>query len=368
MAKLSYIVVFISCLVVLSAAWNSGHTTISRKQSTSLMVSAQHFRAATNKEGLNLGVVSTDRYYKNDNSIEHEMTGITNRRGAVVQAAAVLSSSLLILTNQPSRASAAAAVSQRCSPEDPRCGADGVLREKMETKPIPRVTNQITHVVQITYTVGERREEVGFIRFGLYGQDCPGSVKEMLLFLSSGINSMSEEQRRNSIGMQSSPVGLLDGGVVPNVCSSTAVEFGVPSQSKAFAAARGMRTAGPDFVPQPRPPSQKIETFPRPHDTAGLVSIPAGGIGYGGSGTEPDDEAYGSAFLITADAAPAFDSGKSKQRVIGQVIDDASMANLARLASLPTQKGLKGIIPGQTSGPPLLKVSVDNVGVQKVQK
>lgn len=43
------------------------------------------------------------------------------------------------------------------------------------------------------------------------------------------------------------------------------------------------------------------------------------------------------------------------------------MANLARLASLPVEKGLKGFIPGEVSGPPLLKIRVQDVGVQKVK-
>jgi cyclophilin family peptidyl-prolyl cis-trans isomerase len=222
-------------------------------------------------------------------------------------------------------------------------------------------------VAQITYTIGERLEEVGFIRIGLYGNDCPSSVKELLLFLSSGLITMSEEQRQDSIGMQSVPVGLLCGGIVPNIYPGTAVEFGVPSQSKAYAASRGMRNAGPDFVPQPRPATQRGERFPRPHDVAGLVSIPEGGIGNGGSGAESDDDAFGSAFLITADAAPLLDSAKTKHRVVGQVIDDASMTNLARLASLPVQKGLKGVLPGQGYGSPLLKVTIQDVGVQRVK-
>lgn len=174
------------------------------------------------------------------------------------------------MATMPQEAVAAAALQQRCNPDDSRCGADGTLRDIRNSKPIPRVTNEITHVAQITYTVGERREEIGFLRIGLYGKDCPISVKELLLFLSSGLVTMTYEQRRNSIGMQAAPVGLLEGGVVPNICSGTAVEFGVPSQSKAYAAARGMRAAGPDFVPQPRPAKQIDEPFPRPHDVAGL--------------------------------------------------------------------------------------------------
>jgi cyclophilin family peptidyl-prolyl cis-trans isomerase len=212
--------------------------------------------------------------------------------------------------------------------------------------------------------IGERREEAVFIRFGLYGDDCPSSVKQMLQFLTTGLSSMDKETLDNSIGIQTAPVSLIEGGAVPNICSGKAVDFGVPSQSKAYAKSRGLRAAGPNFVPQTPPPSLQIEDeFPRTHSVAGLVSVPAKGIGYAGA-TE-DDEAYSSAFLITADEVPALD--KMGRRVIGQVIDAQSMQFLARLASLPVQRGKNGIIPGQTSGPPLLKVRVRDVGVQKVK-
>ena len=175
---------------------------------------------------------------------------------------------------------------------------------------------------------------------------------------------MNKEAVENSIGIQSAPVSLLEGGSVPTICSGRAVEFGVSSQAKSYAKSRGLRQAGPTFVPQQRPPPLINEPFPRQHNVAGLVSIPTKGIGYGGSGTEPDDEAYGNAFLITADEAPVLD--KLGRRVIGQVIDNESMAFLARLSSLPVQKGI-GMIPGQISGPPLLRVRIRDVGVQKVK-
>jgi hypothetical protein len=36
------------------------------------------------------------------------------------------------------------------------------------------------------------------------------------------------------------------------------------------------------------------------------------------------------------------------------------------LANLPTQRGIRGVIPGQTSGPPLPKVTVRQVQVSTV--
>jgi len=68
---------------------------------------------------------------------------------------------------------------------------------------------------------------------------------------------------------------------------------------------------------------------------------------------------YLKAFQITASAAPSMD--REGRKVIGQVMDETSMAFLARLSKLPTNKGLKGVIPGQDYGPPLLKTSVRDV-------
>jgi hypothetical protein len=274
----------------------------------------------------------------------------------------------------PSNANAAAAeiaVEQRCDAVDPRCGADGVLRETRPSgKPIPKVTNRITHVVQLVIDIGERREEVGFLRFGLYGADCPKTVRTMLEFLTPiGITGAVTEQQKedsffeNSIGIQTSPVTILNGGIVPDICPGTAVEFGVPSQKKAYARSRGLREAGSNFVPQNRPEGVSLESEPsaRKHDVAGLVSVPEKGIGYATGGDV--DGAYASAFLVTADGnnSDLLDA-KLHRRVIGQVIDDESMEFLARLSSLPVQK--KG--SGGKGNPPLLKVTILDVGVQKV--
>ncbi|CAJ1966130.1 unnamed protein product [Cylindrotheca closterium] len=299
------------------------------------------------------------------NEDERIISAPTSRR-EVLQGAvtAALLSTPIALSPGP----AIAAAEQRCDPEDVRCQQDGTLAGEAPTgQPIPKVTNKITHVVQMIIDVGERREEAGFIRFGLYGEDCPQSTKQMLLFLTRGISSMDEETLRNSIGLEYGPVSLTESGSVPTIYSGKAVDFGVSSQAKAYAKSRGVRTAGANFVPQDRPAAIS-EGSTRPHNVAGLISIPYKGIGYGGisSGVSPIDEAYESAFTITADATPAFDG---KRRVIGQVIDDPSMQFLSRLASLPVQKGKgSGLLPGTLAGPPLLKVRVREIGVQKVGK
>lgn len=254
----------------------------------------------------------------------------------------------------------------RCDPTDPKCGPDGkLLDEAPRGQPIPTVTNKITHLAEIVLDIG--REETVVLHFGLYGEDCPASVKQMLYFLTSGIATTSKLQFENGMGIRSSPVALPQYGKLMDIVPGKLIDFGVESQAIAFGRSQGTRKAGDDFVPQPRPDptDTKEDAFVRKHDVAGLISIPSKGIGYGGSGFESDDEAYGSAFQITADAVPSLD--KANRRVIGQVIDDQSMASLARLASLPTKKGIKGVIPGQTSGPPLLKINIREVEAKKVQ-
>jgi hypothetical protein len=253
----------------------------------------------------------------------------------------------------------------RCDASDPRCGPDGKLGDLPEGKPIPVVTNKITHVAELIVDIG--REETGVLHIGLYGDDIPGSVRQMLLFLTSGITTTSTLAFENGMGIKSSPVSLLQGGIVPDIVPGKLIDFGVPSQAAAYSRARGLRSAGDEFVPQPRPSvdETKDDPFVRQHDVGGLITIPSKGIGYGGSGFESEDEAYESAFQIIADAMPALDKG-NRGRVIGQLIDDESMAFLARLASLPTKKGIKGIIPGQSSGPPLLKVTIRDVEAKKV--
>ncbi|KAL9178379.1 hypothetical protein ACHAXT_000026 [Thalassiosira profunda] len=237
---------------------------------------------------------------------------------------------------------------------------------KSTGQPIPKVTNRISYVVQLIIDIGERRDgDAGYLRFGLYGDDCPGSAKQMLRFLTRGIESLDRSALDDRLEVEAMPVSLGDGnGSVQNVCPGKGVDFGVPSQSKAFAKSKGVRSAGPAFVPQGRPvPTLEDEPFPRPHDVAGLVTVPAKGIGYA-SDTADVDEIFSEAFAITAGANPLLDKPKARWRVIGQVIDDESMRFLDRLANLPVQKKL-GV--GE-SGPPLLKVRVRDADVQKVKK
>jgi hypothetical protein len=164
-------------------------------------------------------------------------------------------------------------------------------------------------------------------------------------------------------GITSVPVSMAKGGMLSGISPGQRLDFGVPSQAAAYARSKGMSKAGDDFVPQPRPKEQvSAEAFVRKHDTAGLISIPSSGLGYGGNAFAPEDEAFCDAFQLTASSVPAMD--KEGRRVVGQVLDNESMAFLARLASLPTKKGFKGVVPGLNDGPPLVKTSISQVEVK----
>eukprot|EP00956_Cyclotella_meneghiniana_P000895 scaffold1038_cov81-Cyclotella_meneghiniana.AAC.3 len=231
-----------------------------------------------------------------------------------------------------SDSASAASTFKGCDPSDVICrqkAYDAYVDKFQEVKdtppgqPIPAVTNRITYVGQMIIDIGAQRDnDVGYIRFGLYGDDCPASVKQMLYFLTKGIKSMDTETLENRLEIEYMPVSLGDGnGSVQNVCPGRGVDFGVQSQSKAYAESKGMRAAGPSFVPQKRPtPTLEGEAFPRPHSCAGLISIPSKGIGYSSSSSSSSndlDEIYATAFTITADAAPAFDKNSAeKQRVL----------------------------------------------------
>ena len=249
----------------------------------------------------------------------------------------------------------------RCDPSDPLCGSDGKLRESIPSLPVPDVgSHKITHSVTLTMTVG--RGELATLKLGLYGDEAPQSVKQFLQFCSS--SGIKAETNQNSIGL-SPPVSLSVGGILGQVVPNQRLDFGVPVQSAAFARNRGLSKAGDEFVPQPRPTPITDEASTRLHTEAGLLSVAAKGIGWGGTGFETEDECFESAFQLTSTSIPSMDS-KEKRRVIGQAMDPESMATLTRLASLPTKKGFKGVIPGQTSGPPLLNVRITNVDIQQI--
>ena len=237
----------------------------------------------------------------------------------------------------------------RCDAMDPLCGTDGKLRDSaIVGKAVPvvptvatadneQVPLRFTHIAAIQIEVG--RAEVGVLKLGFYGNQAGGAVQQLVDFLSpTGLTATTVSSSSSNIGVTQPAVSLQTGGVVTGIVPNAIVELGVPSQSNAYARSLGRSKAGDSFVPQPRPPTSAFngDIFVRSHDCAGLVSVPAKGLGYGGTGFESDDECYESAFLITADAVPALDN--NKRRVVGQVLDAESMAFLERLANIPTKR------------------------------
>ena len=263
---------------------------------------------------------------------------------------------------------------ERCDPTDPMCSGSGKLLEQpLVGKSVPQLppTVLVTHVAAIQIEIG--RGEVGVLKLGLYGNELPELVQQLVDFLSENgftTASNSAAAQNSMIGAIQTPVSLATGGALTGIVPATTIELGVPSQAYAYARSRGRAKAGDDFVPQPRPKPLDVNTIPvvRLHDCAGLVSVPALGLGYGGTGFESDDEAFESAVVVTDTDVPALDKStkNSKRIVVGQILDSTSMAFLERLANLPTKRGIRGVIPGQTSGPPLPKVVVRQVQVSKV--
>lgn len=259
----------------------------------------------------------------------------------------------------------------RCDATDPRCGPDGSLLDappsgQLVPEPIndEGITLKVTNIVNIDMSIG--KTEQGTLKIGLYGETCPNSVAQMIEFLSDdiysgGLLSTSKLMLEDGLGVQTTPVSFIKGGNLQTIYPQNRLDFGIASQAFAYARTKRLTKAPDTFVPQPRPNKEGIldEKSARSHNGAGLLSIPKNGLGYGGSGLENEDEAFGSAFEITANNVPSMD--KESRKVVGQLMDEDSMQFLQRLVSLPTNKGLKGVLPGQNAGPPLIKVSVTSI-------
>lgn len=253
----------------------------------------------------------------------------------------------------------------RCDASDPLCGADGRLREEvLRGKPVPPKADnlEITNVVELALTVGVGSNASSqTLKMGLYGNKCPELVKE-LTDLCGKTGMITSENL-----LLGAPVKLGDGrGSMTYIRPDERLEFGVFSQKIAYAKSIRKAKAPDEFVPQPRPSGKRLEAARaeqsgRIHDVAGLISVPKEGIGYGGLFLGgKDDEAYASAFQITASSVPDMD--KEGRKVIGQIFDSDSMDLLARLAGSPTRK----MIPGQNGGTPLSKVVVDDCAIYSV--
>ncbi|KAL7468644.1 hypothetical protein ACHAXS_008877 [Conticribra weissflogii] len=256
---------------------------------------------------------------------------------------------------------------ERCAAGDSMCGPDGKLRDSPLTgKPVPspsvnngETTLEITNVVVLTLQIGSgSNADVQSLKLGLYGKQCPKLTSQFLALCTNGIVTSKDL-------LLGAPVKLgNECGSLTYIRPEQRLEFGIPSQKVAYAKTIRKAKAPDEFVPQSRPGGRVLdeirqEKSARNHDAAGLLSVPKDGIGYGdvgglfSAGTKSDDEAYASAFQITADAVPEMD-GKEGRKVIGQLMDEQSMDVLARLAGSPLRK----MVPGQNGGSPLIKVVV----------
>ena len=245
---------------------------------------------------------------------------------------------------------------ERCDASDPNCGPGGVLREEpLVGKPVPALNDlEITHVIELTLNIGVGSNAyVDTIKMGLYGNNCPELVKEMVDICGRGGLVTSKNL------LLGAPVRLGDGyGALTYIKPDERLEFGIASQKVAYAKSIRRAKAPDEFLPQPRPSGTRLElaraeTSARKHDAAGLISVPKEGLGYGTFLSASDDEAYSNSFQITA--AATSDMDKAGRKVIGQLLDAKSMDALARLAGSPTRK----LLPTQSGGAPLIKVAVD---------
>ena len=237
---------------------------------------------------------------------------------------------------------------ERCDAADPLCGPDGRLREEAPSgRPVPSAKDaglRITDVIELTLTIGTgSNADTQTIKLGLYGNDCPELVKEMKDLCGSGLVTSQNL-------LLGAPVRLgREFGSMTYIRPEERIEFGVFSQKVAYARSIGRARAPDEFVPQGRPDGARLEAVraersSRAHDAAGLLSVPRDGIGYGGPVVVKDDEAYASAFQITAAPLPEMD--REGRKVIGQLVDGSSMDLLARLAGSPPRK----MLPGQNGG------------------
>ena len=252
----------------------------------------------------------------------------------------------------------------RCEATDPRCGPGGQIMDTLPNSPVPDTLGlDITTIVALEFSIGTRSDsEKVVLRLGLYGKQNPESEKQFVQFVTTGLKTTSDLVFENGMGVESAPVSLSRGGTLNQIQPGTRLDIGIPSQAAAYARSKG-KSKIDSFLAQPRPSKPIQEASLRQREVAGLLSIPNKGIGYGGTGLESEDECYASSFQINS--APIND--RDQQRVIGQVMDKESMIALARLAGLPTKKGFKGVIPGQNSGPPLLKVNLSGISVDTLQ-
>ena len=297
---------------------------------------------------------------------------------------------------------------------DVNCGANG-QSSSVETiiPPVPsnyynsnsnsnsNNNNKVTHVVTMEITIGKSdRQSSGILKMGLYGESNKKSdnnnndnkdetlssisiaVQQFLdLCSAKGLITMPlDKMQYDGFEFVTSPVSFVQSLTLNHIQPFQEVQFGLTSQTLTYAKynkynTRSSSTTSIPFLPQPKPSTTTTTTtttadildvtvtVPTTDKTItmmtpGYIQIPKSLQLFG----KNDDEAFATYITITASSSTP--TNNNNKLVIGQLMDESSMQLLTRLASSPTQKGFKGILPGQNSGPPLVPVKVTSISIQ----
>ena len=247
---------------------------------------------------------------------------------------------------------------------DETCGVNGQIVSDLNIAPVPSLgVGTISDAITIEFQLGKtsQQKQSFVMNMGLYDANPEASSVLLNLCSSDGLVTMTPEQMQyDGFEFITSSVSFNRGAaILSKIEPLQQITIGIPSQSAAYAkfVNRNLSRSAIPFQPQPKP--KPFSSSPFYTDT----TLPPGMVILSKQSTSNDDEAFAYYLTITA-SSTKYD--KNSMVVIGQLTDETSMKLLARLASLPTQKGLKGIIPGQNAGPPLVPVRVTSINTQKL--
>ena len=245
---------------------------------------------------------------------------------------------------------------------DETCGVNGQIVADLNIAPVPSIeAGTITDTIAIEFQLGKTSQKQSFVmNVGLYDANPEASSVLLNLCSSDGLVTMTPEQMQyDGFEFITSSVSFNRGAaILSKIEPLQQITIGIPSQSAAYAkfVNRNLSRSAIPFQPQPKPKPFSSSSFYTE------TTLPPGMMILSKQNNSNDDEAFAYYLTITA-SSTKYD--KNSMLVIGQIADESSMKLLARLASLPTQKGLKGIIPGQNAGPPLVPVRVTSITTHK---
>lgn len=251
----------------------------------------------------------------------------------------------------------------RCDARDPSCRTDGRLEggtegSKEDFTP-PKGTREVTDVLSITFSIGSRGNETVQLNIGLFGDEYPEAVEQMLLtFSDRGLVTGPKLALEEGFGVSS--LGLMGSyAMVTYVgAESGTVTVGIPSQKVVYAKEKNMGKAPDDFQPQPRPRAIRGGGgVGRDEGGVGTVAIDKRGLGWLEEGRDLDS-AFDRLFELRGYGRGGVGRNDEEEKIlIGQLMDKSSMEGLYRLSTLPVNKKFQGII-GAKEGPPLVNVRI----------